>query len=259
MTTRQFTKWHGDTLDSDWQRLKVLEQICSHVDNVVTIKSRYIDADSQSIIYDYYDFPEPIINRADDACVWTHLGQALARMQRVAFDINGDGFNTTPYPLDAFALNSADRAALADHFPVSWFHGDFAHGNVFFTPSSDILVVDPLPARGLFQQHYLYACAALDVASMYRSLLLSHPLKRQLLFNTRRYIHAADTFLNAYMSEAAIVSERAFVAVRHLSQCIGLQFINGYKTRLSWPVAAIKKRLALNIMARVDEDVGWSK
>lgn len=251
-----YRKFHGVYVESDWERLRALRQICDQVEGVSTPLALSVDAADQSILYEYATFPIPLVERVDDGKIFSSLGRLLARMHQASFSIELGHFSDNPYPLDTFGMSADELALLQAVIPVGWFHSDFWHGNVFF--GTDMVIIDPLPARRwLFEDRYIRASGALDLASMYMSLLLCHPLHKQVWLDIDPYIHAGDMLLEGYLSEVAVDSDVARRTIRKLSRIVGLKFVDGYARRLARPLALVKRKVALKILHRVDEKIHW--
>lgn len=252
-----YRKKHGSKVREDWERVLLLMKACVRVEGVMTPVARDADDSTQTIVYDYHTFPQPLIERLDDEIAWVRTGEALARLHEAKLVIEGHQFSIQPYPLEQFCASAEDRVLLNGELNPGWFHGDFWHGNVFVDEAGEVIVIDPIPNEVVFSHGYIRASGCLDVAYMYMSILVCHPLRRQMKIDVGSHISAAESFLSAYLRVRGKDSDELMSAIRRLSRILAIKFIEGYDRRLSWPLARIKRVLVHRIVGMVDASVKW--
>lgn len=257
MSALFYRKKHGPTIREDWERVQLLTKACAGMNGVMTPAAREADESAQTIVYDYHAFPLPLIERLDDKMAWVRTGEALARLHEAKLVIEGHQFSMQPYPLEQFCASAEDRVLLNGELNPSWFHGDFWHGNVFVDETGEVIVIDPIPNEVVFSRGYIRASGCLDVAYMYMSILVCHPLRRQMKIDFGPNIAAAESFLSAYLHVRGKETVELMSAIRRLSRILALRFIDGFDSRLSFPLARVKRVLAHRIVGMVDASVKW--
>lgn len=254
MTARNYRKTHGRSATIDWERVKILDSICSRVEGVTTPKPRHLNAAEGTIDYEFYRFPKPLIQLVGNDDTFSKLGNLLARMHFQSFSANPHSFDPAPYPLQEFGLSQQDQNLLAESFKVGWLHGDFWHGNVFYNMDGDFVIIDPIPIRLTLNPGFIQAPGALDVAFMRMSLLFCHPLRKQFGLDFPAHYGAAEAFTKAYLETVGCRSTAELQgAIDRLTRAIAVRFIDGYKKRLIWPVATAKQHLAQRLLGQFDQ------
>lgn len=253
MTSQKYRKTHGRSAASDWERVKILDSICSQTEGVVTPKPCRLNADEGTIDYELCRFPKPLIQLVGNDDVFSKLGSLLARMHFQDFSATQHSFDAAPYPLQEFDLLQQDQELLAESFKVGWLHGDFWHGNVFSNMDDDFVILDPIPAQFTLNPAFIRASGALDVAFMRMSLLFCHPLRIQFGLDFPAHYKAAEAFTEAYLETVGCQSTAELRrAIDCLTRAIAIRFINGYTKRLIWPLATAKKHLARRHLRQFD-------
>tara|TARA_Y100001968_G_scaffold254876_1_gene240888 strand:+ start:465 stop:1244 length:780 start_codon:yes stop_codon:yes gene_type:complete len=247
---REFRKYHGRHVQTDWHRIQILRHICSRVDGVETISPVRVVTDQQSIDYEFVELPSDLGKLVTEERLFDSLGRLLTRMHQQPVKADQALFAQGPYPLNNWGLEKEHIEVLERNLPIGWLHCDLWHGNVFWRPKFGFLIIDPLPGRFTLRQGYVRGCGAIDLASMHMGLLLSHPLHKLIRFDIERHTRAAEVFIQAYLDEAGALTPQVLRAVRNLSYRMALRFINSYEGRLAWPVALVKRRRATNILNR---------
>lgn len=257
MSKKKFLKKHENPVELDLQRIRSLEKICSKLERVQACQA--IDADKQNniISYEYFDSSRPLIKSLKNEIVWHDLGIVLAKIHKASFSALEISKNASRYSLQEFGLSEIEEYYLDDLFGVTWFHGDFWHGNIFRAADDSFIVIDPIPSKSIFNNEHHFANGLLDAATMYMSLYFVHPIFRQITVTPKNYTKPANDFLSAYLQERGINSEKALFLSKKIARSLAKKFINSYKNRLIFPLAKIKEFLALNTMNNLDQQINW--
>lgn len=257
MNSKIFRKKHQNNIALDLIRIRQLEEICVRLSGVRACRAVETNFKDNIIGYDYIDTSRPLIKSLKNKRVWFDLGTALAKIHTTSIDMLSYIDIANQSKLQAFGLSVSEEKLLDEMFGISWFHGDFWYGNVFNSSDGGFIVIDPIPSMSIFSEEAHFANGLLDVATMYMSLHFVHPMFRQLTKDPNNYTKPADIFMLAYMKERGIDSEDACYLTRRIARVLANRFINSYKMRLIFPLAAIKKMLALKVMATLDKKINW--
>ena len=249
--TPVFTKQHGDSVISDSRRLRILADICQQTDGVVTPTVLQVDRSRGLIDYQYLDLSNPLTRRIGETDPFWKAGLILSGMHAAAFDYSPDEFRTDPFPLQLLGVSKCDADMLSEALPPGWFHSDFWHGNIFFLHDDILVVIDPLPASFLFPDRFILASGAVDVVTMYMSLIAVHPLIRQITLPLKSRITSAGAFLEAYLHGRGIGVRDVADAVRRAADAFAFEWIGKSSQRLAWPVHRIKKAALQKVMKRM--------
>lgn len=258
MNQKIFRKKHQNKITADLVRIRYLINICSLTNEVETCDVLEIDENENAIGYEYIDALEPLINSINDACTWVNLGIALSIIHTTSAAISQPCELANKYPLQSFGISSDEESFLDESLGISWFHGDFWHGNVFNLRDARFMVIDPIPSRSMFTDQYHFANGALDAATMYMSLHLVHPISRQILINPNRYTETAEAFLVSYLGGRGVNSPKAAHLIRKIARVLAERFIDSYRTRLMPPLSTLKETLALRAMKKLDKSIDWA-
>lgn len=258
MNANSFVKHHGPLIAQDLPRLEVLSYICEQVEGVTTARVLHVDKRRHTVTYEHLTLKEPMNSKAEDLDAMSKVGRLLANMHAAKFPIPNE-LSEEPYPLESLGIDYRDAKILAKALPPGWFHSDFWHGNVFTPDGSNIMVIDPLPAAFMFSRKYILASGALDVAMMYMSLLLLHPLIKQYFLSVPTQMTAAETFLTSYLEQRDACSKQVVVALRRVILRLADTWISALSTRLAWPIYTAKKARATQLIVNLKESEEWIK
>lgn len=256
MNAKKFVKHHGPSIERDLARLKALSQICDQVEGVTTARVLHADFKRQKVSYERLPLKEPITSKTDDLESMARVGKLLAKMHTAKFSVTPE-FSTEPYPLESLGIAKHDAIILNEAFPPGWFHSDFWHGNVFTQDADNIVVIDPLPATFMFSGKYIIASGVLDVAMMYMSLVITHPILRQRFICIPLQVRAAEAFFMSYLKQRNVCDIRVINALRRVICIIAEKWISAISTRLAWPLCIAKKSLATKSILTMEKCEEW--
>lgn len=257
MNKKTFRKKHQNNIASDLVRIQYLAAICNELNGVKTCHVVETNEKENFIDYEYIDTSRPLIKSLKNECTWFDLGIMLAKIHTASIGILGPIDTASKYSLQAFGLSSSEEKHLDELFGISWFHGDFWHGNIFNSIDGGFIIIDPIPSMSIFSDEAHFANGLLDVATMYMSLHFVHPIYRQIRIDPNIYTKSANEFLLAYIQERGVGSEDTLYLARRIARVLAKKFISSYKRRLSPPLAIIKEMLALKIMTNLDKNINW--
>lgn len=247
-----FIKRHGTQTDRDWCRVQYLVNACDATPGLDTARPLWRDAERGMIGYEHLDRLRPTPRDLEQlAKRMLRIGAALFLLHSAP--IPAALAAVSVYPLTDFDLTTADTVSL-NGLPTGLFHGDCWHGN-FFERDTDLVVLDPLPNPHLFKTEHMIACGAIDLATMYMSLAICHPLLRQATVKPARYLEAGEALLQGYFGASGCYGARA--AVLRLSRQISLRFISSYRFRLAWPIWQLKTIASNSILSTLDTHIEW--
>lgn len=256
MNATRFVKHHGPSIECDLPRLEVLAQVCEQVEGVTTARVLHADIARQKVVYERLALTEPVTSKTDDLEVMSRVGKLLANMHTAEFFVTPD-FSTEPYPLESLGIAQHDARILTEALPPGWFHSDFWHGNVFVLDAGNIVVIDPLPATFMFPDKHILASGVLDVAMMYMSLLIRHPLLRQRFLSVPLHISAAEAFLMSYLEQRNACDIQIISPLRRVILTLAEKWISAFSTRLAWPICTAKRSLATKSILAMEKSEEW--
>ncbi|WP_312224263.1 hypothetical protein [Stutzerimonas nitrititolerans] len=258
MHANRFVKNHGPSIEYDLPRLEVLAHICEQVAGVTTARVLHADMPRQKVVYERLVLTEPMESKIDDLEIMSRVGRLLANMHTAEFTVTPD-FSAEPYPLESLGIDQHDAKMLTEALPPGWFHSDFWHGNVFVLDVGNIVVIDPLPAAFMFSRKHILASGALDVAMMYMSLLLVHPLLKQFFLSAPPHMAAAEKFLMSYLEQRDACSKQIVTSLRRVIRCLAEIWVSKLSARLVWPICAAKRTLATKSILAMEKTEEWRK
>lgn len=259
MTTSGFVKYHGSAVLEDRWRLEALSQVCDRVDGVITARVLSVDARRQEIVYERLSLETSLGLMVGRPEMFGKVGALLARMHMAEFSVDGAGFSKESCPMGLLGIDQATEKFLSEAIPAGWFHGDFWHGNVFILDDQRVAVIDPIPADFMMSPQYIRACGALDVAMMYMSILVVHPLSKQLTLNVAPQITGAEAFLEGYLRCRGMYTSDLVHSLRRASCVLSRQWMRRSSGRLAWPVYLLKSWAMSGLVSRVGKVTAWNK
>lgn len=257
MNATRFVKHHGPSIECDLPRLEVLAQICEQVEGVTTARVLHADIPRQKVAYERLALTAPMTSKTGDLEAMSRIGRLLANMHTAEFSVTSN-FNTEPYPLASLGIAQHDARILNEALPPGWFHSDFWQGNVFVQDAGNIVVLDPLPAAFMFPGEHILASGALDVAMMYMSLLIRHPLLTQRFLSFPLHMNAAETFMMSYLEQRNAYDTQVISPLRRVILALAENWISAFSTRLAWPICAVKRNLAAKSILAMEKSEEWT-
>jgi len=240
MKNNKYVKIHGPSINNDWDRVNILYDICEKIDKVETSIPIRKNQHKKAIEYDYIHFPPNIIKYINTPDIWKRVAIALCKIHNIEINYEKYRVNKQPYPLQELGLSNTESEYLNKFLPICWFHGDFWYGNVFVESENTVIVIDPIPSQHLFSSKYFFSSVAVDVAMMYMSILIVHPLHRQIYIDIKKHICAAETFLTTYLEEIGCKDEQTVLIIRKLAKFLAIKHTDAYRNRLLYPLAVVK-------------------
>jgi len=243
---RVFVKQHGEFTTRDWQRVVWFHNMVEAVPGLRTARPLWSDADGGTIGYEHLGGLTPLLQSTDE--VADKLPAIATRLRALhAVGIGAPREPGTCMALSGLGISPGDAAQLEAGLPYGVFWGDCWHGNIFMPKPDDVVFLDPLPNRWMFEPRPLWASGAVDLAMLRMSLYLCHPLRAQLHLNYRRISTWVHSLTRSYL-DACGTPELAG-PVHRLTIALAERYIAAYRLRLPPTLALAKRALSLRSLA----------
>lgn len=248
----EFLKFHGPSVQEDWQQVRMLDDLTATMPRVGTAKPLRLESEDQRIWYEWLgNLPLLMSLSGDDLrdAVW-RVGKALAGvheksagMPRYASPDSGSRLG-----LDSFGIDATTAASIDTRIPVGFFHGDCWHGNVLIDENQDLVLIDPIQSPWLFgSERFELASGIADLATMHMSFLVSVKLGQLFVLDVRQRLALGDLLLDSYLAEFDALDFRG--EVLKLSRAIATKYISTYPLRINKTVGVIKLWLSRRVIA----------
>ena len=252
-----FDKTHGKKTARDWQRVNLLYQQCKVSDFFFAPKP--ISKTTEIIKYEKLKGLSPLLNKDKNLEIdFYQLGFELAKLQQMSSSsLELDSYNDEL--LCFLGLDTSECECLNRLLPITFFHSDLWHGNILQSSNNKLVILDPCPTF-LFKgfEGSLNVNAAIDIATLHMSILLVHPLSRQLTQSYDQLLEKSNALLKGYLAYFP-ENKNLEQLILKISYNLALRFVTGYKERLIWPLAQFKTLLANKKITYFNDKISWNK
>lgn len=245
--TQVYVKRHDEWVADDWVLVRRFANQIAHVPGVRTASPLWCDESQGCIGYERLSDLHPLLSRGEwpaDETLRT-IGARLAAFHAVP--VSGAA---NAYPLESLGLSRDEALLLSSTLPAGMFWGDCWHGNIFVPAWGEVIFLDPVPNRWLFDRGHDVACGAIDIAMLHMSLYLCHPLHHLLRVDPQAALVKGSVLLRAYLDTCAATA--LYAPLVRLSRLLAGRYVEAYRRRLSLPIAILKEHASRRILARVD-------
>jgi len=243
---KTFVKQHHGVLEDDWKRVNLLFSYAEKLDGISAPRPLTCNQTRQTISYQFIDQLTPCYHMLSrDLDKAAQLGCALAQFHQAASD-KAVSVDEQHAQLSRYSISESDLDRVLEALPCSFFMGDAWHGNLFFHADGDIVLLDPLPNERFFPVYDLYANALLDIATLYMSFFVCHPLLRSINLDVSRMQQMADRVLASYLGY--FKARDVAPMVRVVAAQIATYHVDGFRQRVTWPIGQLKAVLGAKVI-----------
>ncbi len=252
-----FNKSHGKKTTRDWQRVNFLYQQCKFSEFFFAPKP--ISKKTNIIEYERINGLSSLLNNEINLKIdFYQLGFEIAKLQKV----NSPNWDLNSYNeelLYSLGLNKCECDYLNRLLPITFFHSDLWHGNILQSSNNKLVILDPCPTF-LFEgfEETLFMNGAVDIATLHMSILLVHPLSKQLTQNSEHLLEKSEALLEGYTAYFKKNNDLKQLILK-ISYNLALRFVSGYKERIIWPIAQFKTHFANNKIRSFNDKISWNK
>jgi len=248
----EFLKYHGPSVEEDWNKVTLLERMSEGISGLSAPKPLRLDIEKECISYEWLgDLPRMITLPGDVLeDVIYRFGNSLAQLHETSVDAVKHGCTRSGavLPLDMPCFDDVDRRVISAKLPVAFFHGDCWHGNVLVDADQNCVLIDPIQSPWLFgRRQYDLASSIVDLATLHMSLLVSFRILPLLTLNVGKQIELGDLLIESYLGHFNAASLRPQVLA--LSNAIARKYVSTYPTRINTLVGWVKVWLSNRVIS----------
>jgi len=237
-----YSKFHGESVESDWFRTVSLYELCRSIPGLYAPRPVKIDLKQKIIMYERVDCSLPLMQangKLEE--VLYQFGQKLAEFHilstgQIACSAQSNRVNSFSLGL---GLDSVAANQLTQELPLSFLHGDCWHGNVFVSEPGSFLILDPLPANRFRYVIPDVGNPALDIAFLFFSIKICMPLFSLVGSDSEYRAQLAHAALDGYLSK--MQAETCRNSILKLSHLLGAIWLDDLPRRLQFPIGQIKR------------------
>ena len=246
---REFAKWHGTSLQRDWTRVRRLSSLSQNIPGLEATQPLRLEENDAVIVYERLEgltsFLEGCRRQRDRS---RRAGELLARLHRAGSSSTPEARSRATTWLRLFGVDERDVEEIAEASDPGFMLGDCWHGNLFWRGDNTLVILDPIPELPVFEQAPEDAYGAIDAAMLHMSHFFYHGLWANLSLDLIRiYRDQAEEMLQGYSAASGISTS----CLKRVSDIASRHYIASYATRLSEPLASIRRHLAHRLAARV--------
>ena len=254
-----YIKQHGSNLIKDWIRVSLLYNITRETKSWRTPFPIKADIHTRCIAYERLDHCKPLhsLGRKKFIAVFRVIGERL-------FDLHSASIRRAwiykygsagEFPLATLGVPEKNVKILERHLPRGLLHGDCWYGNILLDPNENLVLMDPLPNKDVVGMDYLTANGVIDIAMLYMSLFICHPLLKQIQPISEAAIEAGANLIDGYLH--GIQNQEVRKAVMQVSRILALRYIDAYGMRLPSCLAVVKRFAGRSILKNLDRRLDW--
>lgn len=248
----EFLKYHGPTVQEDWQQVVTLERLTNEIPEILTAKPLRFDLENEYIWYEWLgDMPSLMSLQGDELDeVVCRAGRTLAQVHAASANepVVDSARSIKVLPLGMFDVNESDARKIEARLPISFFHGDCWHGNVLVNSNLDCVLIDPIQSPWLFgKERFDRASGIVDLATLHMSLLVSMKIMPLLRIDVDKQLALGELLLDSYLQQFDANSLRN--QVLKLSNSIAIKYVSSYPVRINYLVGWVKIWLSRRVIA----------
>lgn len=246
---REFAKWHGTSLQRDWTRVRRLSSLSQDIPGLAAIQPLRLEENEAVIVYERLEGLTPFLEGCRQQRDRSRrAGELLACLHRAGRSSTPEARSRATTWLRLFGVDDRDVEEISEANDPGFMLGDCWHGNLFWRDDDTLVILDPIPELPVFEQAPEDAHGAIDAAMLHMSHFFYHGLRANLCRDLARiYRDQAEEMLQGYSAVSGVSAS----CIKRASEVASRHYIASYSTRLSEPLASVRRHLAHRLATRV--------